>query len=262
VRARAAVAIVVALAAALPPVVEAIVAPTPAAAVPTTFTASLVATRDTAAYSPPSPDPSGITYLPAQDRLLISDGEVDEVSIFRGANLYRTTRLGALDDTGVTTAYSHEPTGLGYDATAARLFVSDDDQAQVFIVNAGADGRFGTADDPVTSFDTGNFGNSDPEGTTYDSDAGVAFTIDGNGKEVYRIQPNANGFNGTPAAGGDDTVTHFDVAQFGAGDPEGVVYDGARDVLLVLDHTSETVYELTTSGTLLRRIDIRAAVAS
>src|SRR3954465_13680065 len=38
----------------------------------------LVQTIRTSAFSPPSPDPSGIVYMPGRDRLLISDSEVDE----------------------------------------------------------------------------------------------------------------------------------------------------------------------------------------
>ena len=64
-----------------------------ASAVPTP-TPSLVQTIDTSAYMPSSPDPAGIAYLPAQDRLVISDSEVDEMPLFQGFNLFTGTRTG------------------------------------------------------------------------------------------------------------------------------------------------------------------------
>jgi len=50
----------------------------PVAAAAVTFTSSLVKTTDMSAISPPSPDPSGITYLPNSNRLMVVDGEVEE----------------------------------------------------------------------------------------------------------------------------------------------------------------------------------------
>ncbi len=41
--------------------------------------ATLVQTTDTSQWSPPSPDPSGITYWSDHDTLLVVDGEVDEM---------------------------------------------------------------------------------------------------------------------------------------------------------------------------------------
>ena len=40
-------------------------------------TATHIRTTLTSSWSPPSPDPSGIAFIPAAGMLLISDGEVD-----------------------------------------------------------------------------------------------------------------------------------------------------------------------------------------
>ena len=69
---------------------------TPAA---TTAAATLVQTIDTSQWSPPSPDPSGITYLPHRGTLLIADGEVNEMPIFTGDNLFEASLSGNLVDT-------------------------------------------------------------------------------------------------------------------------------------------------------------------
>src|SRR5688572_11813542 len=50
----------------------------PMAAAAVTFTSTLVRTTDMSNISPPSPDPSGITYLPNNNRLRLVDGEVEE----------------------------------------------------------------------------------------------------------------------------------------------------------------------------------------
>ena len=61
-----------------------------------TFISSLIQTIDMSTLSPPSPDPSGLAYLPWTNTLLISDGEVEEIiggiTHFQGANL--CPRLG------------------------------------------------------------------------------------------------------------------------------------------------------------------------
>ena len=66
------------------------------------------------------------------DTLLVSDSEVEEMSVYRGANLYFITRSGHLAGNGTTVDYSREPTGVGFDTNAGVLYVSDDDKDRVF----------------------------------------------------------------------------------------------------------------------------------
>jgi len=215
-------------------------------------TGSLVREVDTSAFSPPSPDPSGITYIPGSDRLFIADGEVDEMSIFRGANFFRTTRPGVLDDTGVSQPWSDEPTGAGYSPGNNHMFVSDDDQKEVFDVGPGDDGRFGTPDDTVTNFDTAGAGNTDTEDVAYDPVTASVWTIDGVNTQVFRYRRGPDGVFGTP----DDVRSNFDVAVYGARDPEGIEYDSVRDTLVVVDDGAETIFELDRTGALLNTISI------
>ena len=168
-------------------------------------TPSLVQTIDTSAYVPSSPDPAGIAYMPAQDTLVISDSEVDEMPLFQGSNLFTGTRMGPGLGTGDVTAYSGEPSDLGIDTANGRLFIADDDKNRVFIVSVGTDGVYGTADDTRTNFRTVPFGSDDPEGVAYDPATGHLFVSDGFGVEIYRINP-VNGVFGDA----NDIVTHFD----------------------------------------------------
>ena len=223
-------------------------------------TGSLVQTLATSAFSPPSPDPSGVDYVPSLDSLLVSDGEVDEMAIYQGANVWEVSRTGAVRRTFTTTSFSNEPTGVGFNASNAHLFFSDDNQKEIWEVVAGSDGRFGTSDDVRTHFDTNAFGSGDPEGVAHGG--GALWIADGVNAEVYRVVPGANGkFDGVAASGGDDQVTHFDTSVLGVSDPEGIAYDSATGQLLVVGKPATQVARVTTSGSLVEMIDTSAANA-
>ncbi|MGH8968958.1 MAG: PKD domain-containing protein, partial [Actinomycetes bacterium] len=220
--------------------------------------ATLVRTVQTSSFSPPSPDPSDVAYLPATGRLLVADSEVEEMSIYNGKNLWETTRAGAVIGTGTTHPNpSDEPTGVSFNPATGNLFVSDDTSpASVFEVRPGGDGRFGTGDDAVvTSFRTTTFGNSDPEDVTVDTSTGDLYLMSGTNKEVYRIRPGADGSFG----GSDNIVTNFDVGVFGALDPEGLAYNAGSNTLYIADKPTKKVYEVTKAGALVRTIGLAAA---
>lgn len=232
---------------------------TEVAAFEAALTASLVQTIATSAFSPPSPDPSGVDYVSSLDSLLVSDGEVDEMTIYQGANVWEVSRTGAVRRTFTTTAYSDEPTGVGASPANGHLFVSDDDDKEIYELAPGPDGRVGTADDVRTHFDTKVYGNTDPEGVAHGG--GALWIADGVNAEVFRVAPGTNGrFDGVAPAG-DDQVTHFDTSALGVNDPEGIAYDAAADQLLVVGKPATQVARVTTSGALVEMIDVSAANA-
>lgn len=216
-------------------------------------TGTLVQTIQTWQYSPSSPDPAGVAYDAATDRLLVSDSEVDEMTIYQSVNLYSGSRTGGGVGTGTTRAYSAEPSDAGFRQSDRTLFTADDDRDRVYAIRPGADGKHGTADDTVTSFSVGVHGALDAEGVEYDPVTGHLFVSDGVGLEVYDIDP-VNGVFGDA----DDVVTHFDVAQYGSRDAEGIGIDPQRNTLLVIDPSTRDIYELTKSGALVRTIDLAA----
>jgi DNA-binding beta-propeller fold protein YncE len=232
--------------------------PKPAAPV-LRVTATLVRVTATSAFSPPSPDPSGIGYDSMTDRLVISDAEVEEMGIWSNRNVFETTRAGALVRSYNVTSYSNEPTGAAFNRNTRGIFFSDDDARRVFVVLPGADNVVGTSDDTRTSFPTRDFGCEDPEGIAYDPVHDRLFIADGVGEEIWVLAPGANGiFNGAPPTG-DDQVTHFDTGRFGASDPETVEYKEDSGTLLVLGRSSgDVVHEVTLTGTLLAEIDLSA----
>jgi DNA-binding beta-propeller fold protein YncE len=195
---------------------------------------SLVRTIDSSKWSPPSPDPSGITYNPATNRLIISDGEVDEISsLFTGKNVFYASLTGAPQGTMSTMPASREPTGVSYNPTNGYLFYSDDDKRRIFEVNPGADRILGTGDDSITSFSVTPFGGRDPEDLAYEVAQNRLWIIDGLNAEVYRLLPGANNrFDGVPPDG-DDILTQFDTYKLNIRDPEGIYPDPATGNLIL-----------------------------
>jgi len=200
----------------------------PQAATAIDFTSSLVRTVDTAAFSPPSPDPSGLTYLPGSNTLLMTDPDVEEdidgITHFQGANVWELTLSGAVvRSTNISTVeptvfpMSEEPSGVAFKPSSGHCFVSDDSQKQIYDMNPGADGACGTGDDSSTFFSTNGVGNADPEGIAYDSWNDRLFVVDGAGSDIYQYT--------TSGA----LVGQFDVQAFGVGDPESVEFNPVSD---------------------------------
>ncbi|MBD9373702.1 RTX toxin [Rhizobium sp. ARZ01] len=222
--------------------------------------ATLMHTILTSQWSPESPDPSGLTYISHLGTLLVSDGEVDEMSIFKGKNLFEMSLNGTLVRATTTTGFSDEPSGAAYNPTNRHLYFSDDTGTKsVYELNPGTDGLYNTADDVVTSFKTSAFGSSDPEGLAYDTKRGVLYLADGAAK-IYTINPGANGrFDGVASTGGDDVVTSFPIGTLTNGDPC-VEYDPVHDLLYVVKSRTQ-VAMMTTTGQSLGTLDISAANA-
>ena len=219
-----------------------------------TVPAFLIATTATSAWRPPSPDPSGITYSPAQDRLLIVDGEVDEVSFFTGANIFVSTRNGTLTSTGTTIPWAAEPVGITVHPLTQHVFISDDDKKSIFEVGVGPDARLGTADDIIRSFSTSMYDNNDPEGLTFD-DTGTLYLTNDEGAKVHRITPGANGiFDGPPPAG-DDLATSWPTRALGQPQPEGIDYHNGL-LYIVSNSKGSPIAEVTLDGKLVRTISL------
>jgi len=218
----------------------------------------LVNTIQTSSWNPPSPDPSGVAYLPGVGRLLAVDGEVDEMSIFNDANVFETALGGTLFDAYDLTGITREPAGVAWNANNGRFFVSDDNRDRIYQIDPGGDGFLGTPDDQTTSFNTRNFNSTDPEGLGFDSGRGTLYVADGTGSEIYIVDPGNNGvFDGAPPEG-DDHVNNFDTAALGLLDPEGVEYDDVNNSLYIVS-TKRVLIETTTSGSLIRNIGINFA---
>ncbi len=219
--------------------------------------ATLVRVIDTWAWSPPSPDPTGLAYSRGRGKLIVTDGEVEETALFRGANAFEARRSGALLRTFDLTRFTREPAGVATPPRSRRtLFVSDDNADRVFIVRAGADRRWGTEDDRVRSISTRAFGSEDPEGLAFGRRS--LFVADGDGAEIFRIRRRGRAFDGAPPEG-DDVVTSFDTLPLGLTDPEGVDYDPVSGHLFVVSRRERLIVEATRRGRPVATYDISSS---
>jgi hypothetical protein len=207
----------------------------------------------------PSPDPSGITY--SGGKLIISDGEVEEIpALYKGVNIFYSSLTGTPDAAKAWTTMpaSDEPTGI---STFGNLFViSDDTNPRIYLFNPGSDGRWVSGQDANPKSFAPGTNATDPEDVTVDSDVtkdGHIVVVSGANKEVVDYSA---GPDGNFATTGDNVVTHFDVLQYGAKDPEGIEYEPVRNTLLVLDHTSNKIYELSRQGALLNTVTLPTGV--
>ena len=222
------------------------------------ITPTLVRNVATSQWSPPSPDPSGIAYDPSTNRLLVVDGEVDEMTIWARRNYYETTLAGVVQRGADFTNFTFEPVGAAV-GNNHHVFVSDDDARKVWDVNLGPDNLLGTSDDTRRSFSTTTFGDGDPEGCAFDRAGNRLFLSDGLNQEIYMLRA---GPNGIIDGGGDDVITHFDTGKFGVDDPETVEYKEDTGTLLTVGHTNKHVVEVTTTGTVVSSTDISFAPLS
>lgn len=209
-------------------------------------------TIDTSNWNPPSPDTSGITI--AGGHLVISDSEVNETPLFQNANIFVATKSGTLETTGNTLPLdTNEPTDIAYNPANGHVFITDDNKDEIHEVATTCSPNCGNLTfAPGTYHEVVGSPGTDPEGIAIAG--GQLFVIDGSGREVYKI---ALGANGRLDAG--DSVTNFDVQVHGVQDPEGIAYDSSSGNLFIADSASSTVYQITTSGSLVNTIDISAA---
>src|SRR5262245_16333379 len=210
-------------------------------------TATLRATVATSSWSPPSPDPSGVTYDNLRDRLMIVDGEVDEMSIYSNANVFECTRTGSVSRRSTTVSYSREPTDIAFDSSTRTFYISADDARRIYVVTAGADGLLHTSDDTRRSFSVSNF-TSDPEGLAFDSVTRELWIAGGEGNRVYRLRSGTNGvFDGT-SPNGDDQLLSVSVSSFGVSDPEGIAVRPADGGVYVVGQPKTLLLHLNNSG--------------
>ena len=219
--------------------------------------ATRVRTTQTSAWGTPSPDPAGLTYRKSNKRLVVSDPEVDETTLFANKNIFEATVQGALRTTGKVSPTSLEPEDVAWDNGADVLYVADDDKDKIFRINPGPDARIGTADDSIsTALTTSTFGVNNPEGLAYRVKSRSLFIADPDTDRIYHVQRGPDGAFGT----GDDIRRSFDALALGLRNVEDVEWDPKSKHLLIVSSTEEGIIgETTAAGVLVRTLDISAA---
>jgi hypothetical protein len=213
--------------------------------------AQVVRMSRTSTWSPPSPDPTGLTYNPKKKLLMISDSEVDEDGLWHRKNLFIAGRKGGLIRTRTVTKATIEPEGIAWDAQARALLVCDDDLDAVWRFKPGRDGQIGTRDDKVAKLlNTRRFGSYDPEGMDWRAKNKMIILSDATDSNIYKIRRGRDLRWGTR----DDKVTKFGTTKFGFNDPEGVKFDRVTGHLFMVDSGKKFILETTLAGKIVRKI--------
>lgn len=208
----------------------------------------------TSVWTPPSPDPTGLTWARSLHRLIISDSEVDEIpSLWAHRNLFLTKLRGEVMASRKVAKATKEPEDVAWNNGSGSLFVVDDDQDKVFLFRSGPDGKIGTGDDAVkTALRTEAFGSHDPEGLEYIPHGKVLVVVDAAGKRIYKVRRGGDRRFGTA----DDVVRHFGVVKFGLTGCEDVAYNPVTHHLLIVSSADRFIVETTRAGKLVQTIDL------
>lgn len=233
-----------------------------------------IVTGTGSAWSPESPDPSGLAYIPAgapdvpiarQDRLVSADGEVDEQTGagFHGVNVWFAPRTASaqtstMDTTDAGTSPTNmEPVGAAYDSARQELYISKDGSSGsvwIYDMKNGAQVR-------SFSVNTAPFQNSDPEGVGFDSVRNILYMVDAIDNDLVKVLPGPSGVIGM----GGEQVFNYDLQQFGQSEPEGLDVDVTTGNVWVVSNkvsgqgTPEPMIEVSANGALVSSVSIAAA---
>lgn len=166
------------------------------------------------------PDPSGITYNPLTGKLILSDAEIEEDPVFSDISIFEFDLAGGGPTAAFRPGYTTEPTGLAIDAANGVIYVSDDDE---FIINVV------DLNDPagrLWSFDSRTVGADDPEDVAVDPVTGNLFIVNGLSRSLQEVQ--VDHVNRSVSL-----VDSFTFGDPGILDPEALAYSADHDLFLV-----------------------------
>lgn len=204
------------------------------AAVAAAVEPSVVKIIDTTKWSKPSPDPSGVTFVPGGaggGTLLMCDSEINESPFSRPDNLFHLSASGIFDHSSSLQSFTLEPTGLAYASASGHLFVSDDDKHAIFEVDA--------ASALINFFSTKNYA-PDCEDIAYDPATNHLFIVNGttgnrNPRTIFET-----------TIGG--TIIQSMVLPSAISDPEAIVFDSANQVFYVSGGFSADLFVVSRDG--------------
>lgn len=203
---------------------------------------SMQVVRITDLRSVGAPDPAGIAYVPGQG-LFVSDSEVDETPFSRSNNMFKLTLDGSFVDQFDLRAFTREPTGLAYDGSTNRLYISDDDLSRVFWVNPG---------NPTVTLGQINLATSisgvaiDAEDIAINRTNGNLFIVNGTSRSIVEL-------TSAGAQVGSAIILPTIIS-----DPEALLYDQQNDVFYVGGGFSSSIWKVNRQGVILETIDILA----
>jgi hypothetical protein len=209
-------------------------------------TPQVVKIIDTTQWSKPSPDPSGMAFIPGASAgsgtLLMSDSEVDETPFFRPDNLFYLSATGAFDHSDSVQSFCKEATGVVCNTQNGHVFVSDDSKKRVFEIDPNNPNA-----PPLNSFSTSGLAD-DPEDIGYDPTTNHLFLMSGGGG-------GANARTIVETTVGGTRVGSITLPSIIA-DPEAIAYDHINQVFYVSGTFSADIFVVSRTGTILDTITI------
>lgn len=205
----------------------------------------VVASTDMAALG--STDPSGIAYVPGMG-FFVTDSEVEESPFFRTTNLWNLQPDGTLVQSFSLLNFTDEPTGLAFDPSTGRLYLSDDDQYKIFWVDpANPTAKLGE------SADTRLVNIVDPEDVAVNPNNGHLFIVNGTGNSSQ-----GGPYGAAIVETNAEVTTVYNVIQLPAEitDPEALAYDATNDVFYVGGGFSSKIWVIDHSGNTLQVLDV------
>ncbi len=224
-------------------------------------------------WTPDSPDPSGLAYIPAgavgvpaarQDRLVSADGEVEETSGagWHNVNVWFAPRNGAAQTSTMDTTVSPtsprntEPVGAAYDAARNELYLAKDGSSgRVWVYNMATGLQARTFDVAVAPYH-----NADVEGLAFDSATNTLYMVDAIDNDLVKVA-GGTGVIGLNAV----QVSNYDLEQYGQTEPEGLDVDPATGNIWVVSNrvtgkgVADPMLEVTSTGGLVSSVSIAAA---
>ncbi len=207
---------------------------------PTVLSPFVVAVRNSTLYTAGDPgtvkgsgDPSGIAYVPGLDRLFIVDSEHDESPYHSTKNLFVTTRDGTFIESFSLQGFTKEPTGIAYNPFNGFLYISDDDNDRIYIVDPN---------NPTVAMSSINvlpMGSTDCEDPEIDPFNGHIYFLDGLTRSFFELTETG-------------TFVSSHTLPIAIRDPEAMAYDPLRDVFYFAGGaTRGTIFQTDHNGNIL-----------
>jgi DNA-binding beta-propeller fold protein YncE len=163
---------------------------------------------------------------------------VDETPFSRPNNLFQLQTDGTNAFQFSLLSFTDEPTGLTFDSTTNRLYMTDDDQFKVFWVDpSNPTVKLGEFNTPIAV--------DDPEDIAIDPTTGNLFIVNGLSHSIVEVDANTGLQVGT-TINLPSPIT----------DPEALVYDAQNDVFYVGGDFSSNIWCVDRSGNILDTIDV------
>lgn len=132
-------------------------------------------------------EPTGVSYNPINTHIFITDDNADRVYEFNpGPDQRYATPDDTVTNLNVKPFNNLDGEDVAFDTATGHLWVIDGVDKEVFRYAPGADGKFGTGDDPApTNWDVGIHGAIDPEGIAHYEADDTLFVLDNRTKKIY-----------------------------------------------------------------------------